>query len=114
MASIRFSGQPFDSASSIKGSSLRLIAHHAGHHVAEERRLGRQIFVALDLAAEPVAFEFGEDVVDAGAADVHLIQRLHRREPRRAAPVGFFVGAFRLPVLVAPDAVMVRPAPAGA
>ena len=93
MASIRFSGQPFDSASSISGSSLRLIAHHAGHDVAEERGLGRQIFVALDLAAEPVALELGEDVVDPGAADIHLVERLHRGEPRRAAPVGLLVRA---------------------
>src|SRR6201999_1170897 len=33
----------------------------------------------------------GKDFFVAGAADVHLIERLHRREPRRAAPVGFFV-----------------------
>ena len=96
MASIRFSGQPFDSASSISGIELGLIAHHAGHHVAEERGLGRQIFIALDLAAEPMALEFGKDVVDPGAADIHLIERLHGREPRRAAPVGFLVGTFGL------------------
>jgi len=41
-----------------------------------------------------MALELGEDVVDAGAADVHLIQRLHRGEPRRAAPVGFLVRSF--------------------
>src|SRR6185436_4736143 len=40
---------------------------------------------------EPVALELGKDVVDAGAADIHLVQRLHRGEPCRAAPVGLLV-----------------------
>src|SRR6201999_3375788 len=80
---------------------LRLVAHHPGYDVAEERRLGGQIFVAFDLAAEPVAFELGEDVVDAGAPDVHLVERLHRREPRRAAPVGLPVGPLRRRLRVA-------------
>src|SRR5258706_8242869 len=70
---------------------FRLVAHHAGHDVAEECRLGGQVFVALDLASEPMTLELGEDVVNPSAADVHLIERLHRREPRRAAPVGLFV-----------------------
>src|SRR5258708_26796510 len=70
---------------------FRLIAHHAGHDVTEEGCLGRQIFVALDLAAEPMTLELGEDVVNAGAGDIHLIERLYRREPRRATPVGLFV-----------------------
>src|ERR1039457_6294211 len=64
---------------------LALLAHHAGHDVAEERGLGRQILRALDLAAEPVALEFGEDLVQAGAGEVHLVERLHRRQPRSAA-----------------------------
>src|SRR5579871_6701257 len=72
---------------------LPLIAHHARHHVAEKRGLCRQVFVAFDLAAQPVAFEFGEDVVDAGARNIHLVKRLHGSEPRRAAPVGLLVGA---------------------
>ena len=91
MASIRFSGQPFRQRIVDQGIELGLVAHHAGHDVAEERGFGRQIFVAFDLAAEPVALELGKDVVDPGAADVHLVQRLHRGEPRRAAPVGFLV-----------------------
>src|SRR6202022_3851654 len=72
---------------------FRLIAHHAGHDVAEECRLGRQVFVALDFTSEPMTLELREDVVNPGAPDVHLIERLHRREPRRAAPVGLFVRA---------------------
>src|SRR4051812_14323138 len=39
-----------------------------------------------------MAFKLGKDVVDPRARNVHLIQRLHGREPRRAAPVGFSVG----------------------
>ena len=66
---------------------LALLAHHAADDVAEERRLGRQILRALDLAAEPVALELGEDFVQAGAGEIHLVERLHRGEPRRAALV---------------------------
>src|SRR5665647_3950327 len=35
-----------------------------------------------------MTLELGEDVVDPGAADVHLVERLHGSKPRRAAPVG--------------------------
>src|ERR1700722_17497050 len=83
---------------------LGLIAHHARHHVAKEGGFSRQVFVAFDLATEPMALELGKDIVDSGAADVHLIERLHGREPRCTAPVGFLVGSFggllflRLPV----------------
>src|SRR5262245_4420049 len=73
---------------------LGLVADHARYDVAEERRFRRQIFLALDLVAEPVALELGEDVVDPRAADIHLVQRLHRGEPRRTAAVGFPVETF--------------------
>src|SRR6202023_1634791 len=43
------------------------------------------------LAAEPVALELGEDVVNPGAGDVHLIERLHRGPPRRPTPGGVLV-----------------------
>src|SRR3569623_298728 len=66
-----------------------LLAHHTGDDVPKERRFRRQILRALDLAAEPVAFELGENVVEAGAGHVHLIQRLHRGEPRCAEIVRF-------------------------
>src|SRR5882757_4907403 len=70
---------------------FRLVAHYAGHDVAEECRLRGQVFVALDLASEPMTLELSEDVVNPRAPDVHLIERLHGREPRRAAAVGLFV-----------------------
>ena len=65
-----------------------LLAHDAGDDVAKERGLGRQILRALDLAAEPMAFELGQDLVDAGPGQIHLVERLHSGEPRRSALVG--------------------------
>src|SRR5262245_17337083 len=35
-----------------------------------------------------MALELGEDVVEARAGDVHLVERLHRREPGGAAAIG--------------------------
>ena len=74
--SMRLSGQPFGSASSIIGSSLRCSSTTPRTMSRKERGFGRQVFVALDLAAEPVAFEFGQDVV----------QRRCRRYPSGRAP----------------------------
>src|SRR5262249_21144049 len=74
-----------------------LLAHDAADHVAEERSLGRQVLLALDFAADPVALEFSQDVVQAGAGDVHLVERLHGGEPGGAAPVSLaFVLGCRL------------------
>ena len=72
-----------------------LFTHDAMDDVAEERRLGRLILRALDLAAEPMALELGHDLVEPGAGKIHLIERLHRGEPRRAAFIGLarFVGS---------------------
>ncbi len=65
---------------------LELLAHHARRPRRGKRCLGRgQILRALDLAAEPVTFEFRQDLVQAGAGEVHLVERLHRRQPGRAA-----------------------------
>src|SRR3984893_3106058 len=44
---------------------LGLVAHHAGDDVAKECGFGRQIFVAFDLASEPMAFELGKAILDA-------------------------------------------------
>src|SRR5262249_9168153 len=59
----------------------------------------RQIFLALDFVADPVALELGENVVDPGAADVHLVECLHGGKARGAAPVGLLLGRFRRLVL---------------
>ena len=85
---MRLSGQPCASDLVDQRIELALLAHHAADDIAKERRLRRQILLALDLAADPMTLELGQDVVEAGAGDIHLIERLHRREPRRAAPVG--------------------------
>ena len=85
---MRLSGQPCDKRRVDQRIEPALLAHDAADDVAEERRFGRQILRALDLAAEPMALELGEDLVQAGAGDVHLVERLHGGEPRRAAPVG--------------------------
>src|SRR5262249_13141362 len=73
-----------------------LLPHHARNDVAKEGRLGGQILRTLDLATDPMALELGEDVVQARAGDVHLVERLHRRQPPGAAAVG--------PALVLPRA----------
>ena len=65
-----------------------LFPHDAGDDVAKESGFRRQILRALDLAAEPMAFELGEDFVDAGAGEIHLVERLYGGEPRRSALVG--------------------------
>ena len=54
---------------------------------AAERIFGYTSAEALDFAAEPMAFELGEDVVQPGAGDIHLIESLHRREPCCSTPV---------------------------
>ena len=82
-----------------RGVDLRiepcLLAHDAADDVAEKCRLRRPILRALDIAAEPMAFELGQNLVQAGAGKVHLVERLHGGEPRRAA----LVGLARLPSL---------------
>src|SRR3974390_679065 len=67
---------------------LALLAHHAGNDVTEECPLGRQILSTLDFLANPVALEFGEDIIQARTGHVHLIKRLHGRQPRCAALIG--------------------------
>src|ERR1700756_5599861 len=69
-----------------EGIELGLIAHHPGDDVAEESGFSRKILVAFDLAAEPMALELRENVVDPCTRDIHLVERLHRGEPCRAAP----------------------------
>src|SRR5690606_9620613 len=59
------------------------------HDIAEKSGLDWQILLAFDLAANPVALELGEDFVEAGRGQIHLIERLHGGQPCRAALVGF-------------------------
>src|SRR5438477_9790867 len=67
---------------------LALLAHHARDHVAEEGSFRGQIFVAFDLPPDPVTLELRQNVVEARAGKLHLVKRLHGREPGRAPPVG--------------------------
>ena len=66
----------------------QLIAHHAGDDVAEERGVGIAVLVAVELLAEPVGLELGEYLRQGRAGEIHLIERLHGRQPRRAALIG--------------------------
>src|SRR5436305_1007579 len=52
-----------------------LIVEHATHDASEECGLGGQVLRALDLAADPVAFEFRENLVQWRRRNVHLIER---------------------------------------
>src|ERR1051326_2557986 len=72
-----------------------LLAQEAADDLTKEPGLGRQIFRTLDLAAEPVALELRQDVVERGRRDIHLVERLHRREPRGAAAAGLAPGPGR-------------------
>ena len=85
---MRLSGQRSASAASINGSSARCSRTTPVTMSLEERLLGGQILRALDLAADPVAFELGEDFVQARAGEIHLVERLHGGKPRGAALVG--------------------------
>ena len=84
---MRLSGQPDCRASSISRIERALVVDDATDQLAKIGALGRQILLAFDFAADPMAFELRQDLVEAGAGDIHLIERLHGREPRRAAPV---------------------------
>jgi hypothetical protein len=68
-----------------------LVFDHAGDDGSEPGRIGRTVLLAIDFMAEPVRFIFGDDLEHAGAADIHLIERLHRRQPCCAALVGRLV-----------------------
>ena len=67
---------------------LALVFDHAADHVAKMRGLRRQIFLALDLAADPVALELRQRLVDRRRRQIHLVERLHRSQPGGAAAIG--------------------------
>ena len=84
---MRFNDQDFSQCLVDQRIERALLAQNAGDDIAEERGLGGKILRAFNLAPDPVDFEFGEDVVEARTGDVHLIERLHRSEPRGASLV---------------------------
>src|SRR5215471_15657239 len=66
-----------------------LLRDDAADKLAKERGLRRQILFALDFAAEPMALEFGKNLVETRSREIHLVERLHRRKARSTAAVGF-------------------------
>ena len=64
-----------------------MLAHHAADDVAKISSLRRPVLRPLDLAAEPMAFEFGHDLVEPGAGEIHLVKSLLGGEPGSAALV---------------------------
>ena len=85
MESTRVSRQPSASCLSIRGSIAELLAHHAFDEVAEEGGLGVAILAALDLLAEAMGLELGDDLVEIDPGHVHLIERLHGGKARGAS-----------------------------
>ena len=67
---------------------LTLVAHDAGNDRAEPGGVRLQVGLAVDFLAETVRLVFGDDFEHAGAADIHLVERLDGSEPGRAALVG--------------------------
>ena len=65
---MRLSGQPFCKRLVDHRIEPALLGDHAADDVAEERGLRRQVFVALDLAADPVALEFRQASLSGVAA----------------------------------------------
>ena len=65
-----------------------LHAHDAGDERAEERAVGGPELLALDLAAEAMRLELGNDGGKRRPAHVHLVERLNGAEPGRPALIG--------------------------
>ena len=65
-----------------------LLAHDALDEVAEECASASQVLAALDLLAEPMRLELGDDLVEVDAGHVHLVERLDGGEARRAPRLG--------------------------
>ena len=85
---MRLSGQPFASAASISGSSLRCSRPRRRPRRGNSAASAGRYCVALDLAADPVALELRQDLVQRRRREIHLVERLHGGKPRRAAAVG--------------------------
>src|SRR5262245_9428471 len=68
---------------------LALLAHDAGHHVAEESSFGRQVLCTLYFTPDPMTFELGQNLIQAASCKIHLIESLHRGKTRSTAFVCF-------------------------
>src|SRR6476661_2822121 len=73
-----------------------LLAHHALDDVTKKLRLCVAILAALDLLAQAVGFELGDNAVQIDGGHVHLIERLHGGKACRGARLGI---SRRLPLL---------------
>src|SRR5690606_3659184 len=67
---------------------IELALDDARHYLTEEIGVGREVLLAFDLAAEHVRVELRQRVLEGLTADIHLVQRLNRSQPRGAALVG--------------------------
>ena len=85
---MRLSGQPFDSASSISGSSSALFADHARTR-CRGRMLPRPGRYCAPSTSRPIQWLSNSARMSFKpvAGEVHLVERLHGREPGRAALV---------------------------
>src|SRR5690606_39752049 len=61
---------------------------HAGKEGAQPLRIGLAIKRAVHLLAKAEGLVFGRGFQQAGAGDIHLVERLHGRQARGAALVG--------------------------
>src|SRR5690606_3936682 len=65
-----------------------LVLNHAGKDGAEPLRIGLAIKRAVHLLAKAEGLVFGRGFQQAGAGDIHLVERLHGSQARGAALVG--------------------------
>ena len=86
--SSRDSGQSSVSAWRIDRIDGLLVLDDAGQDGAEPLRVGLAVERAVDFLAEPERLVFGGDLEQAAAGDVHLVERLHGRQPGGAPLVG--------------------------
>ena len=61
---------------------------HARDDLAKEIGVGGQVLLAFDLAPQMMGVELRQRFFERLPADIHLVERLHRREPGGAALVG--------------------------
>ena len=65
-----------------------LVFNDARNNCAKPCRIRRPVLLAVNLVTEAMGFIFGHDFQNAGAADIHLVERLNGGQSRCAALVG--------------------------
>ncbi len=66
-----------------------LMLDHAAHHLGEEGLVGLGQPLAFHVGVEPVIGELAHHRLHAGGGDLHLIERLHRRQAGHGAGPAF-------------------------